>query len=170
MKTDILYVESSKFLAVLADLNVPFTTQSGFVRVEGAKGRRLYVAATKKVGRIDISGFEVDFGAKKPHCGEFGQVKQQMDLSLELGEEGILQNFRALVEHMLTLPAVEKVKVAKAPKAPRAKKVPTAPGEVPAPPVESPEAIRGRMELIKRVAAEKGLNVSSKTLALADAS
>lgn len=168
MKTDILYVENSKFLAVLQELNVPSTIQSGFIRVEGAKGRRLYVAATKKVGRVDISGFEVDFGAKKPHCGEFGQVKQQMDLSPELGEEGILSNFRSLVVHMLTLPAVEKVKATKKPKAPRAAKVKLAPGEVPAPPVESPEAIRGRMELIKRVAAEKGLNVSAKTLALAD--
>ena len=166
MKTDILYVENSKFLAVLAELTVPFTTQSGFVRVEGAKGRRLYVAATKKVGRIDISGFEVEFGAKKPHCGEFGAVKQQMDLSPEIGEEGILSNFRSLVSHMLTLPAVEKVKAEKKPKAPRTAK--KTGGEVPPPPVDSAEAVKARMELIKRVAAEKGLNVSSKTLALAE--
>ena len=163
MKTNILYVESSKFLAVLSDLSVPFTVQSGFIRVEGAKGRRLYVAATKRVGRVDISGFEVDFGAKTPHCGIFGNVKQQMDLSSELGEEGILANFKALVQHMLTLPAVIKEVKVKAPKAPRVSKKADS-----KPTPESPEAIKSRMDLIKRIAAEKGLSVSSKTLALAE--
>jgi len=163
LKTNVLYVESSKFLTVLTELEVPFTVQSGFIRVEGAKGRRLYVAATKKVGRVDISGFEVDFGAKIPHCGPFGNVKQQMDLSPELGEEGILANFKALVQHMLLLPAVVKEVKIKAPKAPRvSKKAASAP--VP----ENPEAIKSRMDLIKRIAAEKGLSVSSKTLALAE--
>lgn len=169
MKTDILYVEGSKFLAILTDLGVPHTVQSGFIRVEGAKGRRLYVAATKRVGRVDISGFEVDFGAKVPHCGVFGNVRQQLDLSPELGEEGILTNFRALVTHLLTLAPVEKVKVAPKPKAPKAKKA-KAEGTVPAAPApETTEAKAARMELIKKVAAEKGMKVSPKAMAQADA-
>jgi len=168
MKNDILYVEGSKFLAVLAELNIPHTVQSGFIRVEGAKGRRLYIAATKRVGRIDISGFEVDFGAKVPHCGVFGAVKQQMDLSNELTESDILSNFRALVEHMMTLPAIEKVAKVKAPKAPKAGRK-AKPGTVPSSP-EPTDALKGRMALIKKLAQERGVAVSSKTLAMADSS
>ena len=166
MKTNILYVENSKFVTVLDELNVPFTVQSGFLRVEGPKGRRLYVAATKKVGRVDISGFEVEFGAKVPHCGVFGKVKQQMDLSPELTEEGILENFRAIVTHMLQLQPVEKAPAKpKAPKAAKGTKVSMAVPATPA--VDSLEAKLARIELIKRVAAEKGVAVASSTLALA---
>jgi len=171
MKTDILYIDGSKFLAVLADLAVPHTLQSGFIRVDGPKGRRMYIAATKRVGRIDLSGFEVDFGAKVPHCGIFGNVRQQLDLDPVIGEEGILSNFRTAVELMLSLEPVVKVKAAAKPKAPKAKKAGTT-GPVPAAPAapETAEAKAKRMELIKRVAAAKGVGVSRKSIAQADVS
>jgi len=164
---NVLYIDGSKFTATLEELGIPSTVQSGFIRVEGPKGRRVYVAATKKVGRVDISGFTVEFGAKVPHCGEFGNVKQQLDLDPSLGEDGIVTNFRALIEHMLTLPAVEKAPPK--PKAPKAVKVETAPGEVPEAP--KPDAgIKDRMAAIKAYAEKNGMMVSNKTLALADES
>lgn len=166
-KTNVLYIDGSKFTTILSELGIATTTQSGFIRVDGPKGRRVYVAATKKVGRVDISGFTVEFGAKTPHCGEFGNVKQQLDLDPALGEDGILTNFKALVEHMLTLPAVEKAPPK--PKAPKAAKVEAVVGEVPAAP--APDAgIKDRLAAIKAYAESRGMAVSNKTLALAEES
>lgn len=162
-----LFATKEQYLAVLADLGLSHTEQSGFIRVEGAKGRRLYIAATKTVRRVDLSGFEMDLKeeiTKVPHCGVFGNVKQQMVVGT--GPEGDLERVREVLAHMATLPAIEKAPAK--PKAPKAKAAKTE-GAVPAAPaVDSPEAIKARMELIKKVAAEKGVGVSSKTLALAD--
>lgn len=111
MKTNITYVDAAKFetlcLAAAEKHGYDVTAQKGFVKVAGPKGRCLYVASTKRVGRVDISGFEMEgAGYVSPHCGPFGNVKQQLDMSL--GEEAILENFTALLDHMATLAPVEK--------------------------------------------------------------
>lgn len=106
MKTNVTYIDACHFENIIAESGLPATLQKGFVRVDGPKGRRLYVASTKRVGRVDISGFEVSLGGQAPHCGPFGNVKQQLDMSLP--QEEVLENFRWLLVTMASLPAVEK--------------------------------------------------------------
>lgn len=153
-KNNVLMVAQSKFTTILETLGVPFITQSGFLKVSGAKGRNMYIANTKTVGRIDLSGFEVEFGAKLPHCGVFGNVKQQLDLDIALGEEGILQNFTSALEVMLSLPAVEKVSKAKAAKVEAKPEYSTVTAE------EIAQAALARRLLIAKTAEEMGAMVS----------
>lgn len=111
MKTNVTYVDAAKFEALIKEAGMEMREQAGFVKVLGPKGRNLYVAATKRVGRVDISGFEVEWGIT-PHCGPFGNVKQQLDFSKP--EDEILNDFVKTLEHMKTLEPVEK-KARKAP-------------------------------------------------------
>lgn len=150
---------------LLSAKGLTFTEQSGFLKVV-APGGRLYIAATKTVRRVDLSGFEVGLGrlTKVPHCGVFGQVKQQ----LELGEtaEAALANLGEVIDHLLTLPAPVKPEKVKAPKAPKAAKGAKA-QPVPAAPVEDEAAKAARIALIKKVAAEKGMGISKNSIASA---
>lgn len=168
MKTNTLYIAREQFENLIKASGLPSREQSGYIRIDGAKGRRVYVAATKKVGRVDISGFEVQFGAKTPHMGVAGNVKQQLDLNPELTEAGILANFGALLAVLKELPPVEKAPKPEAtatPAAPKATKAKTE-GTTPAKPApETPEAKAKRMALIATVAAQKGVKVSKKATA-----
>ncbi len=166
MKKDILYIDLSKFMAIIQASGLKATEQSGYIRVDGAKGRRVYVANTKRVGRVDISGFELATGAHVPHMGVTGNVKQQLDLSPTLGEEGILASFGNLLTTLKNLPPVEKP----AKPAPEASATPATPkqakkveGTTPAKKVETPEEKKKRMDLIAQVAATKGVKVSKKS-------
>ena len=154
-KSNVLMVAQSKFLSILDTLQVPYLTQSGFIKVSGAKGRNMYIANTKTVGRIDLSGFEVDFGAKLPHCGVFGNVKQQLDLDPVLREEGILRNFTAALEVMLSLPPVAKVTKAKTEVVAKEEFSTVTPEEI-------AEAAMARRLLIAKTAEEMGVEVSDK--------
>ena len=147
-------------LAFLATTGLPYSKQSGFIRVDGAKGNRLYIAATKTVRRIDISGFECSpVIAQVPHCGVFGNVKQQVRLT-GLPVETQMANFEAAYRTLI-------LQVAKTP-APKAVKV-----EVVAAPVVDEAAVAAakeaaklaRIALIKKVAAEKGMMVSTSSIA-----
>jgi hypothetical protein len=116
MKTNVTYIDAAKFEQSILALGLKATVQKGFVKVEGPKGRAVYVASTKRVGRVDISGFEMEGpGYVTPHVGPFGNVKQQLDMSLT--EEEILANFANLLTHMSSLEPVEKT--ARTPAAPR---------------------------------------------------
>jgi len=163
-KPNVTYVARTQFEDILTDMGLPTKIQSGFIRVDGARGNRLYVAATKKVGRIDISGFEVDHLGQTPHCGIFGNVKQQMRMSGT--EEEVLARFTSLVKALLSQPA--KVKAEKPPKAKKVKGAKKVWGAKPLTEEVSKEfaklvgdAKEERIALIKRVAAEKGVAVSS---------
>lgn len=98
-------VAQSKFIDLLKEEGVQYTVQTGFIRVEGPKGRRLYIANTQKVKRVDISGFKVKHGAHEPIGGEFGRVMQQLDFKND--EEVILKNFLDTVRYMMQLPPSE---------------------------------------------------------------
>jgi hypothetical protein len=116
MKTNVTYVDSAKFEAIIKNSGLPYNVQS-CVKVIGPKGHNVYVCAGKNVtGRVDISGFEMDGpGYVEPHCGRFGNVRQQLDFSLS--EDAILENFAALLEHMKTLePKAKPERKAPAPK------------------------------------------------------
>jgi hypothetical protein len=154
-KKNVTYVPRASFETILTIAGLTFLEQSGFLKVEAAKGRKIYVAATKMVGRVDISGFEVSSSiGQRPHCGEFGKVKQQ--LRMEGTVEEVTARFTELVTILLAQPAVEAVV-----KAPKVKAEKKAAVEV------KPSTVLDRLALIKQIAAEKGLSVSSKTMALA---
>lgn len=155
------YVDAVEFERVIQASGLAYKAQKGFVKVMGREGRNVYVASTKRVGRVDVSGFEMlDPDGKalpgfvRPHCGEFGNVKQQLDFSLD--QEAILQNFAALLEHMKGLePAVRKPRpIGQTKPAPAGW---TSVGKTPE------EQKADRKALIERVAREKGAQISEKT-------
>lgn len=107
-----IYIDAAKIEAILIAASMSYEPQAGFVKVSGPKGRNLYVAKTKRVARVDVSGFEVDskeFGVTNLGGESFGAVKQQLNFdqlegeSVEDGEKRILGNFQKLCEHMKTL-------------------------------------------------------------------
>ena len=116
MKKDVKYVAQEKFLQLASDLSLSTSEQAGFIKVHGPKGRQVYIAKTKMVGRVDISGFEVREvfpGAIKYLGGEgFGAVKEQLNMDPDRTEEAILEDFARILGHMTTLPPTEKVKKA----------------------------------------------------------
>lgn len=173
-KSHITYVVTEKFLELVKAANLSWLTQSGFHKVEAAKGRRIYVAATKKCGRVDISNFEVEPTlGKVPEQGPFGKVKQQ--LRMEGTEDEVLTRFAQLLEVLKAQPA--EVKVVRAPKSKEAGEesapveAASSTGETPKPPASapSPEEARAARLLaignIKKMAAQLGKDVSGKVLA-----
>lgn len=115
MKTNVTYIDAAKFEAIIIASGLPFSAQKGFVKVQGPTGRNVYVASTKRVGRVDISGFEVSYGVA-PHCGPFGNVKQQLDFSKP--EDGVLSDFTKLLGDLKAqAPAEKKERKAPAKKA-----------------------------------------------------
>lgn len=161
-----LVIAREKAESLLQSLGLTFEQQSGFMKVAGPKGRAMYIGAGRKAksfARVDLSGFTHDTGTRSPHCGVFGNVKQQLDMREPITEEEALRNLSALLEHMKSLPEVVKEK-----KAPKAKAPKNADGEAAAtgnvPESADAKAARAaRLDLIKKVAAEKGVGVSQKT-------
>lgn len=149
-----------QYRAILLDRGVPFKAQSGFIRVEGPKGYRLYVASTKTVRRVDLSGFELQSATVRPHkLGKFGNVSQEINL-IKGDVDAQLEAFRFVLGRMLELTPKEPAK--KEPKAPKAKKEASS-SPAPSTEGESAEAKARRLELIKKVAAEKGVAVSANS-------
>ena len=104
-KTPPTYIDAAKFEAIITRLGLPIKVQAGFVKVMGPSGRNLYVANTKRVARVDISGFTVEgMGAVNLGDLSFGGVHQALDFNQE--EEVILANFEAIATHMGTLEPV----------------------------------------------------------------
>jgi hypothetical protein len=101
MKKQTTYIDAIHFETLLKDLKFKPLAQAGFVKVAGKKGRNVYIAKTKRVGRIDLSGFEVKMVGIEDLGGEaFGAVKQQVDFSRTQDE--ILATTKAVLEHMVT--------------------------------------------------------------------
>jgi hypothetical protein len=158
MRKNITYVDASKFELIVNELGLTAIPQAGYVKCGSGNGRHLYVAKTKRVGRVDLSAFEVpsDLGVTNLGGEKFGNVTQQLDFSRP--EEEILASFRKVCEHMISLPPVEKVSRAK----PAGEAKPKAQGWSQAVIEMSPEEKQKRADLIARVAAEKGVKVSKK--------
>lgn len=164
MKSGVTYVEQGKFLAIAQELGLSTKEQKGFVKVwdagKGENAQRLYVAKTKKVGRVDLSGFEVEFGAQHLGGEKFGGVSQQLDMSLP--EEDILTNFRALCEHMKSLPApAPKERKAREPKA-EGKVQGTAPAHDP---MAEKRSLLARKQKAVEIATKRGAEVSQELVA-----
>jgi len=161
-----LFATREQYIAAIEKAGAAWTEQSGFIKVQSQSGARLYVAATKTVRRVDMSGFELPLSEQLtnlPKGGVFGKVLQQMVVGT--GPEGDLERFEEVLAAMLALPVPEKVVKVKAPKAPKAKgAVKTAP--VPRAP-ETTQSKADRIALIKKIAMERGLAISSKSVACA---
>jgi hypothetical protein len=156
MRKEITYVSVEKFSAIATSLGLAWNEQKGFVKLSGAAGRNVYVGKTKRVGRVDISGFEME-GEGYVNLGElaFGAVKQQVDFTR--GEDEILAAFTQALTHMLSLDARIKPKAAKAPAGLKA-------GETAAKlETEEPAVTQARTEAIKNRASRR----AAKTLEVA---
>lgn len=181
-KKQITYIDASKIEALLTGLKFGYIilpndaplpeghdgkrvarVQAGFIKVPGERGRAIYIAKTKRVGRIDVSGFVsptkglVNLGDSK-----FGAVEQQLNVGLP--EEEIMENLENLLDHMLTLEARVTVKETKKAKEASDQAVgwsfqPTQTEE------QKAAAKKARKDLIDRVAAEKGVTVSAAEVA-----
>ncbi|HEU5118151.1 MAG TPA: hypothetical protein VFT74_16135 [Isosphaeraceae bacterium] len=104
MKKSINYVDAAQFEALILETpGLEFSPQAGFVKVTkvGLKGFAVYVAKTKKVGRVDLSGFGLDIpGVTALGEYSFGQVTHQLDFTLP--EDEILKTFKAVLKHLGT--------------------------------------------------------------------
>jgi hypothetical protein len=150
-KQNLTYVDAAKFQSVIEKLGLPMQAQAGFVRVDGPAGRRIYVARTNRVARVDLAGFSMEGDGFMPFPGKNGSVEQQLAFEAK-SEEEILTNFERALKHMQTLPPIEAKKKSMTSAGPKVKpvgwKVPTK---------------EERGALIRKVAAEKGAKVSTKT-------
>ena len=134
MRKNINHVSAESLLSTVEAAGLKVTPQSGFYRVEGTENRRLYIGKTKRVGRVDLSGYSV-LGVGFTQLSEedqFCRVACQLDFSAE--PKVILAAFARAVK-ALTAPA----------KTP-AKKLGEKAAKVSAPavdssPVSSPEAV-----------------------------
>ena len=173
MKAEITYIVAEKLLAALTTRNLTYIAQSGFLKVEAAKGRLIYIASTKRVGRVDISGFEVSASiGKTPHCGPFGKVKQQ--LRMDGTEDEVLARFDLLLAELVAQPPVVKeVKAKPAPKAksPSSPEAPTGAASstgpvAPEPTLEEKRTLRlAAIAKVKALAEKMNQPVSAKLLA-----
>lgn len=123
MKKNVTYIDYAKFAAVVAEQGLTELPQAGFVKVQGPKGRQVYIAKTKRVGRVDVSGFEMPEGTPSiVNLGgeSFGNVRQQLDFSAP--EADVLAAFSLVLGHMKELPALDKIS-----RTPRAAKPEAAP-------------------------------------------
>lgn len=151
MKKNITYIAFDAVMSLVAASGCPTTEKAAWVRVNGAKGRRLYVPKCKNVGRIDLANLNIEHEGVRDLGGEsFGSVTQQLDFGRP--EADVLSALAHCLEMLAELPALE----------PKPRK---RPATQPAPAVaSSPEDIRtarlARIALIARVAAEKGVAVS----------
>lgn len=153
-----------KFFAIAHEVGIPVEELKSWFKLKGPGGQRVYVPKTKNVTRIDISGFEVQFGAKVPDQGVFGGVKQQLDMALPEAE--VLENFKALLLVLKELPPPPKPEAKS-----RAKSAPQAgddssPGEVPSSP-DSLQADQLRIARIREYAEKTGMPISKNSIASA---
>lgn len=148
MKTNVTYVDAAKFETILLASGLTCIPQKGFIKVVGPRGRQVYVATTKRVGRVDVSGFTCELPGIRDLDGseKHGSVAQGLDFSRT--EDEILASFSALLTHMQSLSPVEKV----------ARKKPAPKADAPKGWTQidtSPEARKRTAEDIKRIAKAK---------------
>lgn len=94
-------IAHEEFMKVAAEYGIAPVVQSGFVRLNGPKGRA-YVARTKTVYRVDISDCTPpEHDAIKPMTAEdakllrLGKVRGQLDFTKEPAQ--VLEAFRTLL-------------------------------------------------------------------------
>lgn len=156
------------YLAKAAEYGFAVSTLAGWHKIEAAKGIRCFVARTKTVRRIDIAGFEPNPSfTQVPHVGKFGTVTAQLRLEGYSAAEQ-MEHFVKLMDAMkLEAPMPVKERKAKAPTSSTPATegaVPVAAESVASSPEEIAAAKAARKALIAKVAAEKGVEVSAKSV------
>lgn len=157
------FVAAEQFAAINTELGLPTTDMAGFVKVQGPTGYRLYIGRTKKVARVDLSGFTVPNTLGVTDLGEksFGNVKQQLDFTQP--ESVILDTYRLVATTMKGLAPVEKAAPAKKERKARAPKgeKPEA-GKVEAEKVSPTEQRIRHLQGIVALAESRNVKVSKK--------
>ena len=125
MRKNVNYLAKETLLALVEASGLPVKEQSGFVRVEGADGKRLYISRTKRVGRVDLSGFTVEGpGFRQLDEDEkFCRVTCQLDFGAE--EKVVLAAFKTALKKLVVKVAA---KVAKGKADPKTESKEAAPG------------------------------------------
>jgi len=100
-----LAISPDSFTGVLDAMQVPYVVQSGFVRVEGPEGRRMYVGRGRITTTVHLSGFTSEHGARDLQKSPSARVQQEMDWPAGLSAVEQLRLFRDLVAFMLSLDA-----------------------------------------------------------------
>lgn len=111
-------IAQEKLQEIISDLGLTTETQSAFHKVS-VGGRSVYIAKTKKVSRVDVSGFD---GIKHPAVKripeqdakdlKLGKVRAQLDFTKS--DEKVLEAFRGTLEmmvHLADVPAESDVPV-----------------------------------------------------------
>ncbi len=99
-------INVEKFEEAVKDAGLSMEPMSAFYKIE-AGGRRLYVARTKRVNRVDLSGFSFSHPAvtvlTDDHRREkrMGGVQAQLDFNKK--EEQVLEAFATALQFMLAL-------------------------------------------------------------------
>jgi hypothetical protein len=171
LKKNVNYVEQSALLSIASELGLETKEQAGFIRLQapGKPDYRLYVAKTKTVGRVDISGFTPaeQTGIRLLGGESFGKVKAQLDFTAAPAWL-ILSAFRSTCLEMISLPAPTKEEVVKAKKERSVRASGGVVKEASVRPTsswsKSAQEVKERIALIKRVAEEKKAQVSDSVL------
>lgn len=103
MKKDVTYVDAAKFEAIISRKEGVTVDPKSWVKVSGAKGRNVYLPATKTISVVHISGFRMPEGTPGLVAPpkKNGNVTQHIDF--HASEADILALFEMVLDHMLTL-------------------------------------------------------------------
>lgn len=121
-KPVVQYIDAAVIEQLLRESGYVLLPQAGFVKVmvadAPAHAPKLYVAKSKRVGRIDLSGFGMPEGTEGIVFLDddlaFGNVKQQIDFTRN--PEATLKTLKAVLKALSKAPVPEKA-ARKAPKA-----------------------------------------------------
>ena len=91
MKKNVTYVSFESFANIVADLGLATKENAGFVQVSLGNGYHLYVARTKRVGRVDLQFLPEGEGYEDLGEARFGRIVAQLDFSVDEGS--ILEAF-----------------------------------------------------------------------------
>jgi len=114
------YIDAAQIEALLLTTGMSLVAQAGFVKVapagSPAHGPKIYVARSKRVGRIDLSGFTVEDEGVVTLDDDlrFGNVAQQVDFTRPA--EDTLKTLKAVLKALAKAPVPERAP-RKAPKA-----------------------------------------------------
>ena len=97
----------ASFTGLLEKLGANVTEQSGFVRVDGPEGRRMYVGRGKIVTTVHLSGFTSAHGTKLEKSPS-RKVEQEMSWPDGLSAIGQLRLFADLYNEMMSLAPIAK--------------------------------------------------------------
>ncbi|MBI3184154.1 MAG: hypothetical protein HYZ28_18630 [Myxococcales bacterium] len=105
---EVTCVALEKLLAIVAEAGLKVDEKKAWLKVAGPSGARVYLPRREVVGQVNVAGFEAPAGTSvQLGARSFGSVKERLDM--EGSEERVLERFRAILQHMKSLPREEAV-------------------------------------------------------------